>query len=275
MLALVLMHIALLSAQLRSEEGQLMVRFWAQSVFAPFVMAFDWSTSMVESGFDWTVEIWEAREENRNLRSRIQTLQLENIRLRELAAFGPRLEEYESLERMVSFRFTMAGVIWRSAPFFKRRVLVNAGSSQGVQPDTAALTPRGIVGRVRSTTLFSAEVELITNPDAGASALVGPKRLPGIVAGNGGELLRLEFIPNAKEVAVGDEVIASGADGIYPKGFPIGEVVHSERGSMGQRDIRVKPYAEFDRLEEVALVIADLTSQDSEIAQELSGSGKH
>lgn len=117
------------------------------------------------------------------------------------------------------------------------------------------MTPEGIVGRVITTTAFSSEVELLTDVNAAAGAIVGEQRFEGVVQGTGGDLVNLNFIPASTQLTVGDEVQTSGTDGVYPKGLPIGEVAQVQHDSAVYLTVRVKPGVDFARLEEVAVIL--------------------
>jgi rod shape-determining protein MreC len=65
-------------------------------------------------------------------------------------------------------------------------------------------------------------------------------------------------------VKAGDLVVASGVDGIYPKGFAIGLVERSERGAGLYRAITVRPAVDFSSLEEVLVVLVPARSANPE-----------
>jgi rod shape-determining protein MreC len=67
--------------------------------------------------------------------------------------------------------------------------------------------------------------------------------------------LRMELVSNLADVKVGDAVIASGVDGIYPKGYLIGRVEHADRGTGLYHTITVRPGVDFSSLEEVLVVM--------------------
>jgi rod shape-determining protein MreC len=67
--------------------------------------------------------------------------------------------------------------------------------------------------------------------------------------------LRMDFVSNLADVVAGDAVVASGVDGIYPKGFVIGTVEKSERGKQLHRAITVTPAVDFSSIEEVLIVL--------------------
>jgi rod shape-determining protein MreC len=67
--------------------------------------------------------------------------------------------------------------------------------------------------------------------------------------------LRMELVSNLADVKPGDRVVASGVDGIFPKGYLIGSVEHSDRGAGLYRAITVRPGVDFSSLEEVLVVL--------------------
>ena len=146
-------------------------------------------------------------------------------------------------------------MVWRNLPMYAEKVIVNAGLSRHVHRDSAVITPDGVVGRVRASTQFTSEVELLTDVNAAAGAQVGETGLQGIIQGTGREELRLNFILGTEQVQPGEVVYTSGTDGIYPKGVPIGKVVRTERTTGIYQRIVVLPFVQFSRLEEVAVVI--------------------
>jgi rod shape-determining protein MreC len=72
---------------------------------------------------------------------------------------------------------------------------------------------------------------------------------PAILAGDNSAQLRLTLLQSVAGVQRGDRIITSGHGGSFPVGIPIGEVVET-----GEGGVRVKPYADFARLEFVRVV---------------------
>jgi rod shape-determining protein MreC len=76
--------------------------------------------------------------------------------------------------------------------------------------------------------------------------------------------LAMDLVSNLSDVKAGDKVIASGVEGIYPKGFAIGHVESSERGTGLYRAITVRPAVDFSSLEEVLVVLVPARSATPE-----------
>jgi len=153
-----------------------------------------------------------------------------------------------------------AQVIGRDGVPWFRTLTLDRGESDGVLLDSPVLSPTGVVGRVFAVGPHAARVQVLLDRDSGAGVLVERSRVPGVVSGqvsgqsSGAEDLVLEFVPERSDVAVGDVVVTSGVDGIYPKGLVVGRVRYVGKGSGLFRDIRVEPSARFESLEEVLVV---------------------
>ncbi len=152
---------------------------------------------------------------------------------RALAARTVQLQELMDLKTITTLPTIAAEIIAGNPNPGILSVTVNRGSSDGVQADMAVISPKGIVGRVIGRPAsHAARVQLLVDSTAAAAALVERSRSGGIVVGvDGDPPLQFQLVSNLADVVPGDIVVTSGADGLYPKGFPIGRVEKSERGS--------------------------------------------
>ena len=133
----------------------------------------------------------------------------------------------------------------------------------GLKPDMAVLAPAGIVGRIVTPTARASKVQLLIDRNAAAGVLIERSRAQGVVIGGGDERLRLEYVSETSDVVVGDVVVTSGIDGIYPKGFVVGQVESVEKNGGAYREIRVRPAVDFSALEEVLVVLTPTPAQES------------
>jgi rod shape-determining protein MreC len=141
------------------------------------------------------------------------------------------------------------------APSYLSNVLyVDRGSASGIRVDSPALSGDGVIGRVILTSPHNSQVQLITNADASIGVMVERTRSPGVLKGSGNDLLSLNYISNTEQIEVGDMVVSSGLDGIYPKGLPVGRIVESYKGKSVFRVIQVAPQADLMRIEEVLIL---------------------
>ena len=118
------------------------------------------------------------------------------------------------------------------------------------------LAPAGVVGRVVGQPGWNAaKVQLLVDRNAAVGSLIERSRSAGVVTGTTGDPpLRLDYVSNLADVEIGDRVVTSGIEGIYPKGFLIGVVESVQLGRGLYQDIGVRPVVDFDALEDVLVV---------------------
>lgn len=254
---LLIVHVFLLSVQVRSEDGRVLLRSWGLWILTPIASALHLVTGSIESAAERYAFLYNAKRENQSLSAENGRLKVELEQLRTLQSTFSRIQDYERARNGYLFDTLLAGIISKRAPFHSQRFVLNVGTRDGVKKDAAVITPSGLVGRVWVVSPFSAEVELITNSGAAAGAMLNDSRLQGVIQGDGSTLLRWNFIPNFEDVKVGDIAYTSGTDRIHPKGLPIGRVIQSEKSRLIYREIVVEPFVDYSRLEEVMIVIPD------------------
>lgn len=247
----IVLHLVLISAQVRNPDGHTLLRTLGVAVISPVALAVSAVADGIQGTLNRYVILFRVQERNEELEAEIGKLRLENARLKNVQSMLGRSMELQILARQYVFETTAATIIWKTAPYFSRRLAINIGTRHGVKRNLAVIGLSGIMGRVVATTAVSSEVELVTNRGASAGGMLPDSRLQGVLQGNGSDLLRWDFIPNHESAAVGETVYTSGADRIYPKGIPVGRIVSSEKGEMGYRNIKVKPFVDFSKVEEV------------------------
>ena len=252
----IVLHLVLISAQVRNPDGHTLLRTLGVAVISPLALTVSAAADSIEGLLNRYVMLFGGQERNEELEAEIGRLRLENEQLKSVQSMLGRSAELRILARQHLFETTTAAIIWKTAPFFSRRLGINVGTRHGVKRNLAVLGLSGIIGRVVATTPMSSEVELITNRGASAGAMLTDSRLQGVVQGNGGDLLEWKFIPNHESVEIGESVYTSGTDRIYPKGIPVGRVVSSEKGEMNHRNIKVEPFVDFSKVEEVLVARA-------------------
>jgi rod shape-determining protein MreC len=136
-------------------------------------------------------------------------------------------------------------------------VTIDRGSSDGVKPDMAVIAPQGVVGRVvDSPGSEAAKVQLLIDRNAGAGALIERTGAGGVVIGaDSNPPLLMDFVANLADVKVGDRVVTSGLDGIYPPGFAIGRVEKVQDGQGLYKHIEIRPIVDFRALQAVLVVL--------------------
>jgi rod shape-determining protein MreC len=194
-----------------------------------------------------------AERANVTLRHHLRRMELRAARQRELELMNHRLKHLLALQRRLPTHAVAAQVTARDATVWFQSLVLNKGSSHGIEPGMPVLAPEGVVGVIASTSPHAARVLLLTDPNSGVDVLVQRTRVRGIVSGRLEEGAVLKYVGRAEDVRVGDRIIASGLDGVFPKGMPVGRVTRVSRDDPGGLFLRaeVTPAADASRLEEV------------------------
>jgi rod shape-determining protein MreC len=116
------------------------------------------------------------------------------------------------------------------------------------------ITADGIVGKIVRVYSHSAQVLLINDQSSGAGAILEKSRLQGILAGTANGEVVLEKVMADEQVQPGDNVLTSGGDRIFPKGMPVGTVAAVSPGKDSFLNIKIKPAANLNKLEEVLVI---------------------
>ena len=140
-------------------------------------------------------------------------------------------------------------------------VLINLGAQNGILENMPVRTNHGLVGRVSAVGETQSQVLLIGDPNCQVGALVESTGEAGIIgpatsATSDPKLINLLHIAADSGIQPGDRVVTSGLGTIFPKGIPIGSIVHARTGESGLTlKTRVRLFADVDRLENVWVLI--------------------
>jgi rod shape-determining protein MreC len=147
-----------------------------------------------------------------------------------------------------------AQVIGSSGSEQSRSIYIDKGTAAGVEKDMAVITADGLVGRVLRSYGSTSQVLLINDQSSGVGVILDKLRLQGVIKGTAAGEVILEKVMTDEQVALGDRIITSGGDQIFPKGITVGTVMKVSPGADLFLNIRVKPSANLSRLEEVLVI---------------------
>lgn len=206
----------------------------------------------VERVWDQYFDLRSVRQENELLRQRVAELEQRVRWSVEMDLANQRLQRLLDLQAKTEVPTVAARVVGRSPRPWVSRLVLDKGAQSGIKKDLAVLVPAGIVGRVVFTTAHTARVLLASDPSSGIDTFVQRTRERGIVVGTGNGRARLKYVPKGADIRVGDVLLASGLEGIFPKGHPLGSVfrIGTKGGEMFE-DVEVRLNVEFTKLEEV------------------------
>lgn len=252
--AVVLGHLTLISAQVTTKAGANLLETVVFGAFAEVQRAAAWVVGGVSGAWQRYVSLRGLEAENVRLRRERDALVLAMQQERTLADRGRRLALLLEMRDALDLPTIAAEVIGGDASAWFQTITIDRGRSDGLVADMAVLAPTGVVGRVvGEPARRAARVQLLIDRNAGAGARIRRTRAGGVAVGDG-DGLRMDFVSNLADVAVGDMVETSGLDGVFPRGFAIGTVSEVERGTGLYRRIRVTPAVDFSAIEEVLVV---------------------
>jgi rod shape-determining protein MreC len=253
-IAVVLGHIILISAQVNSRAGVPLLEVVTFGAFAEVQRGAAGLTGSIRDAWSGYGNLRGVREENDALKRQLGELQVQFQQERARAERARQLEQLLGFQQELRVDTIPASVIGASASLEFRGITIDRGSNTSVTANMAVIAPTGLVGRVVTPTQHASKVQLLIDRNAAAGALVERSRAQGIVIGLGGDTLRMDFVAGTADVKIGDVIVTSGVDGIYPKGFVIGKVEQVDDGNGIYKAIRLRPSVEFDKLEEVLVV---------------------
>lgn len=173
-------------------------------------------------------------------------LKLSNIRLRNLLKF----------QKTITKQVISAEIIGKDpSPWFKT-IIIDKGKNDGVEKGMAVVIPEGIAGQITDASSNYSKALLIIDHNSAVDALVQRTRARGIIKGGAEGQCFFEYVLRKHDVKVGDRVVSSGLDGVFPKGIAVGRVANVVKPSSGIfQEVTVKPYVDFEKLEEVLVVL--------------------
>ncbi len=164
------------------------------------------------------------RAENRQLKEQIEQMRIEQVRLSEDAAQARRLQTLLAFKEQFISKTVAAQVIGSSGSDLSRVIYIDKGENVGIQRDMAVMTSDGIVGKVLSVYPSVSQVLLISDQSSGVGAILEKTRLQGVLRGTANGEVELERVMSDEQVPVGETVLTSGGDQVFPKGLPVGTV---------------------------------------------------
>ncbi|MCM3611372.1 rod shape-determining protein MreC [Planococcus sp. MERTA32b] len=277
----VILLVALISYSLRDRDNVSFPEQLIKDTVGAGQSLFSGPAHFVTGIFDNVDSLLNTYKENQHLKGRLEEfaavqaevtdLRSENGQLKEIVGKEADLRDYNPIQ---------ATVIARNPDQWEEKVILNKGESDGVKPDMAVMTARGLIGKVTLVTATTSTVELVStqNPNYRVSSMVigGEEGVFGLIEGYDAERreLLLKRIDAQIELEVGQQVVSSGLGGIFPKGIIIGEITEITIDEFGLTQLAyVKPAADFTLLNHVMIADREMPDEDDfEAATEEEGS---
>jgi rod shape-determining protein MreC len=270
--ALVLASLVMITIYFReAPDGHLHgVQSAAATAMQPFEIGAQRISRPFRDAYGWAASLFHAKSENERLRQELDELRSQVIVTAELQ------RQHADLERLLRFRrgdrfpqdfprsrTIAASVLSNPAGEFEQKIIVAAGSSDGVRRYDAVVNEDGLVGHVSKVLGSRAEVTLLTDPESAVTARDNKTGAIGILKHGQGAALFLDRVPKQRRVNQSDLVVTAGSGqgplgSFFPAGIPVGVV-----SSVSQTDvesfklIQVRPFVNFANIDSVLILRAE------------------
>lgn len=267
-MALVAIHLVVISHQVDGGQGASLLERGIFAVLYPFQWGVAASVRGVTGAFSSYVDLRGVHAENVRLQEQVAHLETLLQEKQDRVQEAERLRETLGLREILPLQTVAAEVVARDGLPFYRVITIDRGAEHGVGVDAPVISPTGVVGRVIKVGPRGAKVQLLLDPQAAIGVLIERTRVGGVAAGRAGFAdettpdLEMRYVPVLADVKVGDVVVTSGLDRIYPKGLAVGRVREVGQGTGLFKEVRVEPSARFATLEEVLVVTGPPPSSD-------------
>ncbi|NCN26917.1 rod shape-determining protein MreC [bacterium] len=209
--------------------------------------------------WDGYINLVDTQEQNVQLTTKVDELQAKLLELSELSLENERLNKLLSIPELSKSEGLGAKIIGKNTDNESLGFFINVGKDQGIRVGMPVLSARGAVGSIRNVFKDSSLFVSILDPSHAIDGVVRRTRARMIIEGLGASLLaQLKYLDRAEDVRVGDEVVASGVDGVFPKGVLIGNIVDLHRPRHGVlQEARLRAAVDIGKLEEVIVLLRD------------------
>ena len=222
----------------------------------------------IKGTLDFFLNFSKIKEENEELTK--ENIDLEN----KLLEYDKLKEENDRLREVLNFKnsknnydYLGCEIIGYSGESFSSGYVIDKGENDGLKKDMIVISNKGLVGQVTSTGSNWAIVQSLINENIAVSVMVNSTRettgiLKGYVTHSNQNLTKVTNLPIDSAIKEGDVIVTSGLGQIYPKEVRVGEVISVETDEIKvMKTAIVKPFVDFNRLEELFVVIPKETRE--------------
>jgi rod shape-determining protein MreC len=249
-----------------------LIRMWATSTVTPFeraVHAIGWG---LHNGWSNYIDLRHVRRQNQDLQQQITRMRIEQAAISEDAIEGRRLQALLAFKQRYVATTIAAQVIGASGSDLSHVLTIDKGSSNGLRPDMAVITPDGIVGKLRNVFDTTSEVLEINDPTSGAGVILASTRIRAILSGTAAGRAQIGNLTADSRIKPGEQVVTSGGDQVYPRGLAVGTVesIAPDPDRQPYTDIVIKPAVDLNRVEEVLVITGTQSDLPAATQQDLA-----
>lgn len=197
-------------------------------------------------------------EENLLLKQRVASLSIELARKKEISSENKRLRSLLDFKKELHYKTIISKVIARDSTDWRRAIIINKGTRDGIREHTSSATAKGLIGTVVEVGPSSSKVMLITDPNSRVGVIIEPSRESGVLIGSPEGEPRVIYLSLDAKIERGDKVLTAGFSAFFPKGLAIGRVreIGLEKTGLYKYAV-VDPFEDMGKIEEVVCIDTD------------------
>ena len=245
--------LALLVADLRFRYLEVM-RNALSVVTYPLQMAASTPADVVRNASRYFGTLIDVQLENADLRRHQLGAGERLLRFEHLEQENAHLRELLQMSRRVETRSIAADILYNAPDPFARKVILDRGAQQGVEPGLAVVDANGVIGQVTRVHPIQAEVTLLTDRNQSIPVSVVRNGVRGVLYGVGRGMLEMRHVLADVDIRPGDQLVTSGLDGVFVPGLPVATVTRVNRDADAFARIECEPLAAIERSVQVLVV---------------------
>ncbi|HHW63914.1 MAG TPA: rod shape-determining protein MreC [Rhodocyclaceae bacterium] len=245
--------LALLVADLRFRYLEVM-RNALSVVTYPLQMAASTPADVVRNASRYFGTLIDVQLENAELRRHQLGAGERLLRFEHLEQENAHLRELLQMSRRVETRSIAADILYNAPDPFARKVILDRGAQQGVEPGLAVVDARGVIGQVTRVHPIQSEVTLLTDRNQSIPVSVVRNGVRGVLYGVGRGMLEMRHVLADVDIQPGDQLVTSGLDGVFVPGLPVATVTRVDRDADAFARIECEPLAAIERSVQVLVV---------------------
>jgi rod shape-determining protein MreC len=226
-------------------------------IFSPIQKFFIKTGDKVVGFFEIILSIKDLGKENAELRQKNLGMESELTKLKEAERENEILREALNFSQKNIPLYEIASVVGKEIQGGGDWILIDKGSENGIEKGAVVISKGfSLVGKIIEVNSNFSKVLLITNSKSTVAALIENSRSEGLIQKTEGEnKIFMDFIPKDENPEIGEKIITSGMDKIYPGGILIGKIesVDLSENQLFQKII-IAPATDFNKLEEVFVI---------------------
>jgi rod shape-determining protein MreC len=254
----ILTNIIFLSISAKHRHPETIIGKMAMAAVAPFQEMVVQTIRFAEHMWSHYFYLVSVKQECDRLQVSLNQAKMEIGRYIEAEQASHRLRRLLEMKMSLTYRLVAGQVVGLDPSGWYKTIIINRGTNDGVGKGMPVISPDGVVGQIVTASYEYAKVMLMIDRSNAIDALIQRNRTRGIVEGESEGLCRFKYVVRKAELEIGDVVVSSGLDQIFPKGLRIGKVESISKTESGIfQDVKVVPFVDFDRLEEVFVILVE------------------